>query len=313
MSFTYNGSATVPTSAGSYTVIGTINDANYQGSATNTLVIGKASASITLGSLSQTYNGSAKAATATTTPSGLAVSFTYNGSATVPTSAGSYTVIGTINDANYQGSATNTLVIGQASGTITLGSLSQTYNGSAKAATATTTPSGLAVNFTYNGSATVPTNAGSYTVIGTINDANYQGSATNTLVIGQGLGHDHAGQPEPDLRRLGQAATATTTPSGLAVSFTYNGSATVPTSAGSYTVIGTINDANYQGSATGTLVIAQGLRLDHAGQPEPDLRRLGQGGDGDHDPERVGGELYVQRFGHCSDQRRQLHGGWDDQ
>ena len=108
----------VPTNAGSYTVVGTINDANYQGSATNTLVIAKASGAITLGSLSQTYSGAAKPATATTTPSGLAVSFTYNGSANVPTSAGSYTVIGTINDANYQGSATNTLVIAQASGSI---------------------------------------------------------------------------------------------------------------------------------------------------------------------------------------------------
>jgi uncharacterized protein YfiM (DUF2279 family) len=183
VSFTYNGSATVPTGAGSYTVIGTINDANYQGSTTGTLVIGQATGSVTLGSLSQTYNGSAKAATATTTPSGLAVSFTYNGSATVPTGAGSYTVIGTINDANYQGSATGTLVIGQATGAVTLGSLSQTYDGTAKPATATTTPSGLTVTFSYNGSATIPTGAGSYTVVGTINDANYQGSATGTLVI----------------------------------------------------------------------------------------------------------------------------------
>ncbi|MFZ0827580.1 MAG: MBG domain-containing protein [Verrucomicrobiia bacterium] len=183
VTFTYNGSVTVPTSAGSYTVVGTINDANYQGSATNSLVISKASSSIVLGSLSQTYSGSAEPATATTTPSGLAVTFTYNGSATVPTSAGSYTVVGTINDANYQGSATNSLVISKASSSIVLGSLSQTYSGSAEPATATTTPSGLAVTFTYNGSVTVPTSAGSYTVVGTINDANYQGSATNSLVI----------------------------------------------------------------------------------------------------------------------------------
>ena len=155
------------------------------GTVTNsaTLTVNKAVGSVVLGSLSQTYDGSAKAATATTTPSGLTVTFTYNGLATVPTGAGSYTVIGTINDANYQGSATNTLVINKASSSITLGSLNQTYDGSAKAATATTTPSGLTVTFTYNGSATVPTGAGSYTVIGTINDANYQGSATNTLVI----------------------------------------------------------------------------------------------------------------------------------
>ena len=63
-------------------------------------------------------------------------------------------------------------VIEQAIGSVTLGSLSQTYDGSAKAVTATTTPSGLAVTFTYNGSTTAPTAAGSYTVVGTINDAN---------------------------------------------------------------------------------------------------------------------------------------------
>jgi uncharacterized protein YfiM (DUF2279 family) len=183
VNFTYNGSATVPTAAGSYTVVGTINDPNYTGSATGTLVIAQASASITLGSLSQTYSGSAKAATATTTPSGLAVAFTYNGSATVPTAAGSYTVVGTINDPNYTGSATGTLVIAQATASVTLGNLSQTYSGTAKPATATTVPSGLAVNFTYNGSATVPTAAGSYTVVGTINDPNYTGSATATLTI----------------------------------------------------------------------------------------------------------------------------------
>src|SRR5207249_3811297 len=51
--------------------------------------------------------------------------------------------------------------------------------------------------------------------------------------------------------------TATTNPAGLSVSFTYNGSQTPPTNAGSYTVVGTINDANYQGSATGTLTINQ--------------------------------------------------------
>ena len=83
------------------------------------------------------------------------------------------------------GTATNsaTLTVTKASGAITLGSLSQTYTGTAKPATATTTPTGLTVTFTYNGSATIPTSAGSYTVVGTINDAKYQGKATGTLVI----------------------------------------------------------------------------------------------------------------------------------
>jgi hypothetical protein len=164
-------------------VIGTISDANYQGSATNTLVISKNAGTVTLSNLSQTYNGTAKSASATTTPTNLTVNITYGGSANVPTNAGSYTVIGTITDANYQGSATNMLVIGKGAGTVTLSNLSQTYDGVAKSATATTTPSNLTVNITYSGSANAPTNAGSYTVIGTINNTNWQGSATNTLVI----------------------------------------------------------------------------------------------------------------------------------
>jgi len=83
------------------------------------------------------------------------------------------------------------------------------------------------VTFTYNGSATVPTNAGSYTVIGTINDANYQGSATNTLVI----------------------ATATLTYTANVASMTY-GSA-VPGLSGSVSgFVGTDNQGN---ATTGTL------------------------------------------------------------
>ncbi len=254
--FTYNGSATTPTNAGSYVVIGTINDANYQGSATNTLVIAQATATVALGSLSQTYDGAAKPATATTTPTGLAVTFTYNGSATAPTGAGNYTVIGTINNANYQGSATNTLVIAQASATVALGSLSQTYDGSAKPSTAITTPNGLAVTFTYNGSATAPTGAGNYTVIGTINNANYQGSATNTLVIAQASATVALGSLSQTYDGSAKPATATTTPTGWRWCSATTARPLSPTNAGSYVVIGTINDANYQGSATNTLVIS---------------------------------------------------------
>ena len=189
------------------------------GTVTNsaTLTVTKASGAIALGNLSQTYDGAAKAATATTTPSGLTVTFTYNGSATVPTAAGSYTVVATINDANYQGSATGTLMIDKATSSIALGDLSQTYDGAAKAATATTTPSGLAVTFTYNGSATVPTAAGSYTVVATINDANYQGSATGTLVIDKATSSIVLGDLSQTYDGSAKAATATTTPSGLAV------------------------------------------------------------------------------------------------
>jgi large repetitive protein len=185
VALTYNGSSTAPTTAGSYTVVGTIGDSNYTGTATGTMVIGKATAAVALGSLSQTYAGSALAATASTVPNGLTVTFTYNGSATPPTAAGSYTVAGTVSDSNYTGTATGTMVIGKATAAVTLSLLSQTYAGSALAATASTVPNGLTVTFTYNGSATPPTAAGSYPVVGTINDSNYTGTATGTMVIGK--------------------------------------------------------------------------------------------------------------------------------
>jgi hypothetical protein len=69
--------------------------------------------------------------------------------------------------------------------TVTLGGLWQFYDGAPKTATATTTPAGLPVTFTYDGSANAPINAGSYMVIGTIYSLTYQGSATNTLIIVQ--------------------------------------------------------------------------------------------------------------------------------
>jgi hypothetical protein len=333
---TYNGSASVPTNAGSYAVAATITDPNYTGSANGTLVIAKASstttilgggtfiyngsphpasvlvtgagglslnpapvysgacgaapvnvadtpctasytftgdanhngssgtttititratATVTLDSLSQTYNGTPRSATATTTPLGLTVSLTYDGSGTAPTNAGSYAVVGTVNDPNYTGTASGTLVIAKATASVTLGSLSQIYNGSPRSATATTTPSGLTVDFTYNGSATAPTNAGSYAVVGTIVNTNYAGTASGSLVIAKApatvtlgsLGQIYDGTPK--------AATATTNPTGLSVDFTYDGSPVPPTNPGSYAVVGTVNELNYSGTASGTLVI----------------------------------------------------------
>jgi N-acetylneuraminic acid mutarotase len=212
-------------------------------------------ASVAMGNLNQTYDGRAKTAAVTTTPTNLMVALTYNGSNNAPTNAGSYTVIGTISGLDYLGSATNTLIVGQATGMAILGNLSQIYDGSAKRATATTTPPGLTVNFTYNGLANPPTNADSYTVVGTIDDPNYQGSAADTLVIGRATGTMILGNLLQDYDGTAKTATATTTPPGLMVDFTYNDSANPPTNVGSYTVIGTIDDLNYQGSATNTLLI----------------------------------------------------------
>jgi hypothetical protein len=262
--YTQNNQPAIPLAAGSYAVAATINDANYQGSKTGMLVIEKATAPITLGGLMQTYDGSVKAATAMTTPANLNVTFAYtqNNQPATALAAGSYQVTATINDANYQGSKTGTLVIEKATATVVLSGLSQTYDGSVKAASATPNPTGVAVTLAYTqgGAAATPKNAGSYQVTATVNDPNYDGTATGVLVIGKGtatvtltattLSHTYDSTPK--------SAAASTSATGTSTfTFTYNGSAIAPTNAGSYAVVATLVNDNYQGSATGTMNIAK--------------------------------------------------------
>ncbi len=71
----------------------------------------------------------------------------------------------------------------KATSTVSLGSLNAVYDGTGKAATAETNPAGLTVIITYNGSSTLPVAVGSYMVVATISDVNYQGSATGTMNI----------------------------------------------------------------------------------------------------------------------------------
>ena len=273
--YTRNGApVTDPTEAGSYQVTATINDSNYTGTATDTLVIAKATAPVVLANLSHTYDGTAKAASATTTPSGLAVDIAYSQNGVpvaAPTAVGRYDVLAVVVDPNYEGGAMGTLVIGNMLATVTLANLNHIYDGTAKAATAATTPAGLAVTLSYsrNGSPiAAPIDAGSYAVTATVDDPSYQGTTTGTLVIAKAtapvvlsnLRHTYDGTPK--------AASATTTPAGLAVAIVYAQNGTPvpsPIAAGSYDVTATIVDLNYMGSAGGVLVI-EGVTLVGSGQ-----------------------------------------------
>ena len=80
-------------------------------------------------------------------------------------------------------SADVTINVNKATAAITLGSLSHIYDGTPKSANATTAPPGLTVIFTYDDLPTAPTNAGSYAVVATITDPNYEGTASGTFVI----------------------------------------------------------------------------------------------------------------------------------
>jgi DNA-binding beta-propeller fold protein YncE len=93
--------------------------------------------------------------------------------------AGTYTVVAY----NEDGLTTSSPAMLNLSASVILGALAATYDGSPHLATATTSPAGLRVTFTYDGSVNAPINAGNYTVVGTVEDATYVGSSTNSLQI----------------------------------------------------------------------------------------------------------------------------------
>lgn len=240
--------------AGAYNVTVT----NSAGSVTSDdaiLTVNKATAVVTLGDLAQTYTGGARVVSATTSPAGLGVALSYNGSSTPPVNVGTYPVSATVVDDNYVGSATGTLVVSPATAYVIFSGLNQTYDGTPRVVGVATAPAGLAVQLTYNGSAAAPVAAGSYAVAATVNDPNYIGSATSTLVVAPAtatvtlgnLFQQYDGTPKP--------VTVTTVPAGLNVTLTYDGGPTAPTNPGAYAVVATVNEANYIGSASGTLQI----------------------------------------------------------
>ncbi|HVU15399.1 MAG TPA: DUF4082 domain-containing protein [Candidatus Didemnitutus sp.] len=194
------------TSTGAGTVVINVTkaaDVNYNATTSTdfTVTLSKAAqTALTVTSASTGTFGTAYSATATGGSGTGALTWALGAGSTAPgasitsggsvTSTGAGTVVVNVTkaaDSNYNAttSANFTITLGKATATVTLGSLAATYDGSAHAATATTTPSGLTVTFTYDGSATVPINAGSYAVVGTISDANHTGSASGTLVIAQ--------------------------------------------------------------------------------------------------------------------------------
>ena len=140
---------------------------------------------------------------------------------------------------------------------ITLSNLGYfTYDGAEKAAVATTSPNGLAVDITYNKTHVLPKAPGIYKVAAVVNDGTFFGEAFGKITIGgipavvKIIADDfviYDGDPH--------GATAETNPPGLNVSITYNDIATVPSNAGEYEIKAVITGENYAGFAYDTITI----------------------------------------------------------
>src|SRR5215211_3229480 len=266
---TISGSTVSITGAGSCDITASqAGDASYNPApnVVQSFLVAKKQATVALGDLHQVYNGDPRPVSVSTTPTGLNVGVTYNGSTTAPTNAGSYNVVATINEDNYQGGSTGTLVVDKADQTITFVGPSNKTFGDADFGVSATATSGLPVSFEASGNCTVTgstvhiTGAGSCTVTakqGGNGNYNAAPDVARTFTIAKA-------PVDVTLHDLGpytydntaHSASATTNgPAGLTVNITYDGSSTAPTNAGSYDVVATVDDPNYQGSNSGTLTI----------------------------------------------------------
>lgn len=118
--YTYNGSSTAPTSAGTYNVLAyfTSNDPQYVDTVTSTtLDIGQATPTISLtGGGTITYDGLSHPISATevgvdgATPVAGSFTYTYNDASSAPVNPGSYTAVATFTsaDPNYTGASAST-------------------------------------------------------------------------------------------------------------------------------------------------------------------------------------------------------------
>lgn len=229
-----------------------------------------------------TYDGLAHAATALAvgvdgvSPVNGSFALTYNGSTTLPTDAGVYTVQATFTstDPNY-GDATGagTLIINAAPPSIAVTGGTFIYDGLGHGASANVlgidgvTPVSGSVALTYNGSATLPTAAGTYTVLAafTSGDPNYSNATgAGTLVINAALPSIAVTGGTYTYDSLGHGASVSimgvdgVTPVSGNMTLTYNGGTAQPTAAGSYTVLAafTSSDPNYgNATVTGSITI----------------------------------------------------------
>ncbi len=266
---TYNGSTTPPAAPGTYAVVTTVANPNFVGQATGTLIIATNLARIiAFGNLAQTYTGGACPVAVTTTPPGMAVSLAYNGSPNAPTNAGSYAVVGTIGSGGYNGSVTNTLVISPAKTTVTLGGLTATNNGQSHAATVITYPG---VGLSISGDVNLLGNP-SYGYVKTLTTICVVNGQRITNTTPQYYGLTLSGACVTVVDAVWGSAYGSTNVTAIAQKCvlplptitTYNGSTTPPTATGTYTVVSSVSDPNFTGSATSTLVIVPEPIISHA-------------------------------------------------
>lgn len=100
-----------------------------------------------------------------------------------------------------------------------------------------------------------PVNADSYEVSANISDSSYAGRILGTLVIEKAAAAIAWADLTPYYDGLPKPVATTTTPTGLAVTVTYDGSTNPPSAVGVYSVAAQVIDPNYTGTAGAQLTV----------------------------------------------------------
>lgn len=278
----YNGAPTPPSSVGSYAVTATIMDSNYAGFTSNTFNINKLSTFVSMTNLVQNYTGTAITPTISANPINLLqnMKLVYSSITGTPVStigpiinAGKYAVSAIIQDNTYTGLSTSILSINPASTPITFYSTQQVYTSRPLAPTFVTTPPNLSTSIAWasNGVPIVAASSvGMYSTTVHVNDSNnyfgnYGGSVTSGFQITKATAAMTFLNSQITSTYTGNSFAIPalfTTPSNLAVTYTYSSqtylSASPPSAVNTYTVIGSIQDNNYTGFGSTILNITKG-------------------------------------------------------
>lgn len=180
--------------------------------------------------------------------------------------AGSYDVVVTNGFGSVTASAA-TLTVNKRSQIISFGALPNLTFSAGPLTLTVGASSGLPVTLTVlSGPATLSGNTVTFTAAGTITLRASQ-AGNQTYLPAADVDRTFTVTKSPATLTLGDLAatydgaaksvTATTNPAGLTVVFTYDGSTTAPTNAGSYAIAASIDHVGYQGSASATLTIAK--------------------------------------------------------
>lgn len=219
-------------------------------------------------SLLQIYHGSPCSVVVTTLPAALAVEMLYEGDTNAPTQSGYYEVVATVTEPGWTGASTNYLTIDRAPQTVQFSLPGASVATSSIPLTATSTSGQIPAFGVQSGPGYIAgqtllfTNEGECVVAACVNgNENWRDACTIvTVQVSRALAEislmfltqDYDGNPiEP---------TVITEPDELTFDVTYDGAATPPVNAGSYTVIAQITDPQWAGAVTGQLEITKGAQ-----------------------------------------------------